>query len=318
MTTSKQNKGLILVTGCSTGIGRATALRLAHEGYRVFAGVRRQADGRGLEEEVLSTDASGTLAPILLDVTRDADVEAAVARVREVSAGEGLVALVNNAGRNLVAPFEHTDPADAAHLMAVNLMGPLALARALLPDLARAASRRRTAKIVNVGSVGSHFGLPWEAWYHASKFALLGIGEGLRAELYAQNVRVTTICPGGIRTPFIGATGAQAQAAIAALPPERRETYAAGLAAFARTAGAVDRLGSPPERVATAILRVVERRDPPARVLVGPDAHLLHGLKRWLPEAVHGALVRALLAPRARPADVAGGVPNDARPLTPP
>lgn len=143
-------------------------------------------------------------------------------------------------------------------------------------------------------------------------YPTLGFAAALfTAELYAPNMRVAIIFPGGIRTPFIGATGTPTEAAIAPLPFERRVVCADGLAAFAR-GRCRDRLGSPLERVATAILRVIERRNPAARVLVGPDAHLLHVLKRWLPEAIHSALVHALFAPRVRAtrAGATGGALN--------
>ncbi|MBD0275734.1 MAG: SDR family NAD(P)-dependent oxidoreductase, partial [Acetobacteraceae bacterium] len=179
----------------------------------------------------------------------------------------------------------------------VNLLGPHRVARAFLPLLRNHAASGRTAKLVNVGSVGSLIGVPWEAFYHASKFGLLGWSESIAVELRAQGIRVSVVMPGGIRTPFIEKTTAATRAARDALPGAAPEGYRRGLGRMAEMAGRADRFGSPPDKVAARIARLVAMREPPARVLVGPDARLLAALRRWLPGRGFERLMAATFAP---------------------
>lgn len=283
----------ILLTGASTGIGRATALHLVACGYTVFAGVRRAEDGEALVRACAPGQAS-RLRPIQLDVTREADLQAAMAALAEHAPG-GLFALVNNAGFNLNGAFEYTADADARALMDTNVFGLAALSRAALPLLRRyaAANAGDTAKLVNLGSIGSHVGVPWEAWYHASKFAVLGLGEAMRHELWRERVRVVTVCPGGIKTDFMPKTERSLADAQARLSPDAPEGYRRGLAKLGEAVGLATRFGSEPEAVARRIARVLAQRNPRSQVMVGIDARLLLAMKRLLPEAWFHALMRS-------------------------
>lgn len=191
--------GLVIVTGASTGIGRATALALAARGHDVIAGVRKDVDAEAWRDVPRVTAHR-------LDVTREEDLRSTAALVD--ARGGRLRALVNNAGHNYNAPFEHTDEPTARGLVDVNLFGLARLTQTLVPALRRdaAARPRDTAKIVNVSSIGGLFGLPWQSFYHASKFAVIGLTESLRHELWAQRVRATVVLPGGIRTELMPET----------------------------------------------------------------------------------------------------------------
>ncbi len=281
----------VLITGASTGIGRSTALHLAARGYTVFAGIRREADGAAL---VAAADAAASrIVPVLLDVTRDEDIQRALAQVAAHSS-DGLYALINNAGFNLNGAFEYTDAADAGALMNTNFAGLAALSRAALPLLRRYAQRHpgATSKLINIGSIGSYIPIPWEAYYHASKFAVLGLSEAMRYELWPQGIRVVVVCPGGIVTDFIPKTEASLAAADAALPADAPPNYRAGLAKLRAAIGLATRFGSPPEAVARRIGKVLTTSRPRLRYLVGVDARLLLGLRRVLPEAWFHALIR--------------------------
>jgi NAD(P)-dependent dehydrogenase (short-subunit alcohol dehydrogenase family) len=279
----------VLVTGTSSGIGRATALHLDRMGYRVFAGIRRDSDAQGLRAA-----ASTALTPLLLDVTRAEEVEAAMATVTAACGEAGLHALVNNAGQNLNGPYEHLDEAAARSLMEVNFFGLHRLSQACLPLLRQSAAQSgRTAKLIQIGSIGSKIGIPWEAFYHASKFALLGLSESIKTEVHGQGIRVSVVMPGGIRTPFIARTTAGSEVARAALSGPAAARYAAGMRRFDAVAGQVDRMGQPPEAVARRIAKLMAARNPPFRVLIGPDARIMDGLRRFLPERSFHALLRA-------------------------
>ncbi len=282
----ESNGKAILIAGASTGIGRATALRLDSLGYEVFAGVRRESDAKSLAHT-----ASGRLRTILLDVTDRSHVTAALSAI-DVS-GVPLHGVVNNAGFNLNAAFEFTDEAKARALMETNLFGLAHVAQACLSRLRETAkSTAQTTKIVNIGSIGSLSSVPWEAWYHASKFAVLGVSESLRHEVYAHGVRVSVICPGGIKTPFIAKSRDGAHAAVAALPPAGRTLYGKGVEALGDITGQVDRLGSAPEKVAAQIERVLAQRNPPFRVIVGADAVLMNLSRTLLPTPWFHAILR--------------------------
>jgi NAD(P)-dependent dehydrogenase (short-subunit alcohol dehydrogenase family) len=289
MANTKRNERAVLITGTSSGIGRHTALLLDARGYRVFAGVRRAADAQSL-----ASAASSRLTPLILDVTRPDEISAALATINQEMGPRGLSALINNAGFNYNTAFGCTDEAKARALMETNLFGVSALSQAALPLLRRSVAHSgNTAKLVNLGSIGSLIGIPWEAYYHAAKFAVIGLSESIRNEVFAQGVRVSVICPGGIKTPFIAKTGDSIATARAGFSPEAEQLYGKGLSTLAGLTGRVDRLGSPPEAVARAIAGVLARRNPPFRVLVGTDARLLYSLRTVLPASWFHALLRS-------------------------
>lgn len=283
----------VLITGASTGIGRSTALQLAEQGYTVFAGVRRDADGAALVAAAPAASAA-RIVPVLLDVTRDDHIRDALARV-EAQAPDGLYALINNAGFNLNGAFEYTGEADARALMDTNVVGLAAMSRAALPLLRRYVARHpgATAKLVNIGSIGSFVGIPWEAYYHASKFAVLGLSEAMRHELWPQGIRVVAVCPGGIVTDFLPKTQAGLNAGIAALPADAPANYRTGMQKLLTMAGKASSMGSPPEAVAKRIGKVLATARPRMRYMVGVDARITLVLQRWLPEAWFHAVIRS-------------------------
>lgn len=280
--------GLVLVTGASSGIGYAIANDLARRGYLVLAGVRSEADASRIKKS-----APESLTPLLLDVTKARDIDNAVSIVAEIAGDTGLQALVNNAGINCTGPFEHTSDERSRHLMDVNFFGAARLSREMIPFLRKFARiENSTSKIVNVGSIGSLIGVPWEAYYHASKFAILGLSESLRLELHAQDIRVSTVMPGGIKTPFIGKSVAGFEKAATALDAEASELYAEGLRRMAKTAHLVDRLGSTPYKVALKVAAILRQRNPALRHLVGADARMMRFMSASLPQKWFQALLR--------------------------
>ncbi|MDX2233854.1 MAG: SDR family NAD(P)-dependent oxidoreductase [Hyphomonadaceae bacterium] len=283
---TENGKGSILITGASSGIGRAAALAFDRAGYRVFAGVRRETDGQALRQI-----ASARLHPLMLDVHVTEHIVAAKALLdREGS----LFALINNAGHNYVAPFEATDRGKARALMETNLFGLAALTQTMIPLLRANASRKRATHIVNVSSIGGLIGIPWEPWYHTSKFAVIGLSESLRHELRRQHIVVSVVCPGGIKTPFIAKSGAEADSATHALEDEHRALYGPGMRRLSSLTRAVARAGSDPDSVARVIKRVLTTNRPRFLNVVGGDAATMLSLKRWLPAHVFHALIRGV------------------------
>jgi NAD(P)-dependent dehydrogenase (short-subunit alcohol dehydrogenase family) len=268
--------GTVLITGASRGIGRATALRLAARGYDVLAGVRDEAAGAALRDE-----AGGSLTPILLDVTDDAAIAAAAATVGD----RPLAGLVNNAGIAVPGPLEYLPSEELRRQFEVNVVGQLAVTRALMPAI-----RRGGGRIVNVGSIGGRIAGPFTGAYSASKFALRALTDSLRIELAPWGIPVVLIEPTSIATPIWASGIAAGDALRRRLPPEGEERY--GRALEARRAGAErsDRHGAPPETVAEVIEHALTAPKPRRRYLVGPHARAA-ALLASLPDRLRDRLV---------------------------
>ena len=282
------HNSIVLLTGASTGIGRATALHLDGLGYTVFAGVRREQDGIELQKQ-----ASERLKPIILDITKPDDITNACALVSQACGSAGLAALVNNAGYNYNAAFEFTDEVKARQMMEVNFFGLYKMSQTFLPLLRQYVENSgKPAKLINIGSIGSILGFPWESFYHASKFAVLGLTESLSYELRSQGVSVVAVLPCGIKTEFMPKTSDGIDAAIAAMTPEGKQLYSKGLTKMKSMISQAVRFGSEPEKVARRIARVIEVANPNMQYFVGADARFFFGLARALPISWRHGLLR--------------------------
>ena len=276
-----------LVTGASTGIGRATALELARCGFAVLAGVRKPEDG-----EALQTSATGELEPVIIDVTDAASIEAAAAKVSEQADG-GLAGLVNNAGIAYTGPLEFVALDDLRHQLEVNLIGQLAVTQAMLPEL-RAASGR----IVNVTSIGGLVATPFFGPYVASKFALEAVSDCLRIELRPWGIETIAIEPGSAATEIWDSGQAIADETRARMGAEAERLYGAALDQTQRISAATGARGIPPEEVARVIQKALTVRRPRARYTVGRDAIGMKFASRLLPDRLWDRIVaRSLKLP---------------------
>ena len=264
---------LALVTGASTGIGRACAVHLAGLGFHVLAGVRDPADApHGLE-------------PLRLDVTSESDVAAAAERV-----GAELSVLVNNAGIAISGPVEVVPLDEWRRIVEINLLGQVAVTRALLPAILRARGR-----VVNMSSIGGRVANPLFGPYSATKFALEAISDALRREVAAHGVRVISIEPGGIATPIWDKGLDDGRRIMAGMSEEAGRRYAELIPAVTRVAERLAREGLPPEAVAEVVGKAVTARRPRARYVVGRDAKVQAIAARLLPDAAMDALIRRAL-----------------------
>lgn len=257
----------VLVTGCSTGIGRATARRLARAGHLVYATARR-------EDAVADLRADGcrTLA---LDVTDEDSMSAAVEHV--VAAHGAVGALVNNAGYSQSGPVETLAMADLRRQFETNVFGLVRMCQLVLPGM----RDRGRGRIVNMSSMGANFTFPGAAAYHASKYAVEAFSDALRFEVRDFGVDVVVVQPGLIRTEF----AATATAAPPADPDGPYGAFTAAVADATRGAyarGPLARLGGGPDRVARAVEKALGPRRPRPRVLVTPSARVLVTQRRLL------------------------------------
>jgi NAD(P)-dependent dehydrogenase (short-subunit alcohol dehydrogenase family) len=274
-----RQRGAVLVTGASSGMGKAFALRLAEGGFTVFAGVRKERDARQLEE------GGSALRPILLDVTSEQMIAGALAAIREAVGAAGLAGLVNNAGVAVTGPMELVPLAELRRQLEINVLGQVAVTQACLPLL-----RTARGRIVNVGSVGARFALPFGGPLNSSKAALESISDSMRMELRPWGIRVVLVSPGSIRTPAERKLAAESEAALSAYSPEGRARYAEAYRSFVRSLLALEAHGVGPEVVAETVYRALTAPRPRRRYPVGPKSRLLPFLFATLPGSVADAL----------------------------
>ena len=264
----------IVVTGASSGIGHATALRLARNGWRVFAAVRKQSD-----TQANSAPAEVKLETIRLDITDPESITAAAAEVGERLAGNGLDALFNNAGIGSISPVEYTSIEKLHEIFEINLFGQIATIQAFLPLI-----RTARGRIINSGSVGDHVTPPFGGLLASSKAAFASMTAALRLELRSQGIEVCLLEPGSINTPAVEKTLGDVDRIISGLPPEGAALYGEPMRRMAHAFARSEHGGSPPEAVAEVVERALTDRNPRTRYPAGKDSFKLALLARLLPE----------------------------------
>ena len=272
----KTSTGAVLVTGASSGMGKACALLLDQVGYTVFAGVRKERDASMLKQA-----ASPRLTPVLLDVTDERTIAEAFQLIRETVGAAGLVGLVNNAGVGVTAPIELLPLEELRRQFDINVIGQVAVIQAFLP-LIRAARGR----IITVGSVGGKITIPFGGPLCSSKYALESINDALRMELRPWGIHVVLVAPSSVRTPAMDKLVANSEAMVKTFSPEGRARYAASYRAFVQALLKQEEEGVGPEVMAETVYRALTARRPKMRYPVGPQSRLLPLVGTWLPESV--------------------------------
>lgn len=258
----------ILLTGASSGIGKATAQRLLAEGYRVYVAARRVEKMQDLAQQ-------GAIL-LAMDVTDEAQVVAAIERITNEQGGVDV--LINNAGFGMYGAMEDTSINEARYQFEVNLFGLARLTQLVLPSM----RQRRAGTIINISSMGGRIYTPLGTWYHATKHALEGWSDCLRVELAPFGIKVVIIEPGLIKTefdavmiePMLKRSGTSAYAQMA-----RKVAKTSRLAYSARIA-------SPPSLIAATISKVLKTRRPQTRYVVGALARPMLFLRRLLGDRI--------------------------------
>jgi NAD(P)-dependent dehydrogenase (short-subunit alcohol dehydrogenase family) len=267
----------VLITGASTGIGRATALWLDAAGWQVFAGVRKEEDATALSEA-----GSERLTPLILDITDAGQIAAAAARVEAESEG-GLDGLVNNAGVAIPGPLETLAIADFRRQIEVNMTGHVAVTQALLPAI-----RAARGRIVFISSIGGRVALPLTGAYHAAKFGIEAVGDVFRQELRPWGISVSIVEPGSIDTP-IWERGELTADEIATT--ERETLYGKAVEGYRKAIRETAERGIPPEQAAKAIEHALTSGRPRARYLVGLEAKVGARAKLLIPTRIFDRIV---------------------------
>jgi NAD(P)-dependent dehydrogenase (short-subunit alcohol dehydrogenase family) len=269
---------VVLITGCSTGIGRATAERLARRGWRVYA------TARDVEKIASLADVGCEL--LALDVTDEASMRAAVGEVERREGAVGV--LVNNAGYSQSGAVEEVPMEKVCRQFETNVFGLVRMCQLVLPGM----RGQGWGRIVNISSMGGRLTFPGGGYYHATKYAVEALSDALRFEVAGFGVRVAVVEPGLIRTRFADvATGSMDGTNTADGPYAR---FNAGVTKAVRDnyeRGPFLRLGGGPETVAATIERAITADRPRTRYAVTPSAHLFIGLRRLLPDRAWDALV---------------------------
>jgi NAD(P)-dependent dehydrogenase (short-subunit alcohol dehydrogenase family) len=262
----------VLITGTSSGIGEATALRLDRAGMRVFAGVRELADG-----QALAAKASDRLVPVQCDITDESSVAAAAQQVRDAVGGDGLWGLVNNAGTGYPGPMELISIEDLRAQLEVNLVGHVRVTQALLPQL-----RAARGRLVFVGSIGGRIAFPFAGPYHMTKFAMEALADVWRQELHPDSIEVSLIEPGVMSTAIWGKAGGRVDSLLSSSDPAV-DRYRERLRAFRSNLESGDDHGSSPDDVAKSIEKAVTSSRPASRYPVGLSARVVSQVAPVLP-----------------------------------
>jgi NAD(P)-dependent dehydrogenase (short-subunit alcohol dehydrogenase family) len=272
----------VLLTGASTGIGRATALRLDGAGWRVFAGVRRQEDAESLVEA-----GSANLSPLYLDVTDGEQIAAAAALI--ASQTSGLDGVVNNAGVAVPSPLETIPIEDFRRQVEINLTGQVAVTQAVLDSI-----RRGGGRVVFISSIGGRIAFPLTGAYHAAKFGIEAVGDVFRQELHPWGIRVSIVEPGSIDTP-IWDRGERTADEVGARSPQREALYGRAIESYRKVVKQTAERGIPPEKVARVIEHALTADRPRSRYLVGIDAKVQARIRPFIPTPVFDRIVARMM-----------------------
>lgn len=289
----------VLITGASTGIGRACAMELARRGFDVFAGVRRQEDGSAVEADAGKlADPHGRVTAVRVDVTDACSITSAMSAIAQATGDDGLCGVVNNAGISVMGPIEFVPLDDWRRQFEINFFGAIAVAQAALPLLRKHVARygKWTARLVNMSSIAGRIAQPIIGPYTASKHAMESLSDSLRLELRPQGIHVCSINPGAIDTPIWH----KAQATVVTMTPDHpsRALYGElidGVAAAAERAhaGAI-----PPSAVAHSVAACMTCAKPKTRYFVGKDAKSGALARRLIPDRMFDSILERYFAVR--------------------
>ena len=287
----RSTKKIVVVTGTSSGIGRATVFTLAQAGYYVLAGVRKEEDSKSIKEESKIRNLDGAVEPLILDITNNLHIQNLVQILEtKTRKGDQIVALVNNAGY-LEAGAVETMPLKIWRAQYdVLLFGQVAIIQAMLPFL-----RLSSGKVLNITSIGGIVPGPMLAAYQSAKAAFEAFSDSLRMEVQSQGISVIAVAPGAISTVLLQESEKKFSASLEQLSPEMRSLYGKDLQAYEKIAVTANRLSTSAETASKVILKVVNSKHPKTRYLIGYDAFFLATLKRNLPDKIMDRVLKRLL-----------------------
>lgn len=270
---------LVVVTGASSGIGLATAQRLAADGFHVLAGVRRPEDANRIK--------SDSIEPVIVDITKTDTLAALAERIASDPQSRPLRAVVNNAGIAVNAPVEMAPLDEWRRQFEVGVIGQIAVIQALTPALLKSSGR-----IINIGSVGGRISMQGFGPYSAAKFAMEAVNDSLRREMEPFGLKVIIITPGAVSTGMSAHGIATATRLAALMTPEQHKRHDKLFEAVVAQAQDWEKNGIRPAEVAAVVSRAIHDARPRTRYTAGRDAALLTRLVRLLPERMLDGILR--------------------------
>jgi NAD(P)-dependent dehydrogenase (short-subunit alcohol dehydrogenase family) len=289
----------VLVTGATSGIGQATTQALANRGYTVFATYRDPRDRAALAD-------LPDVHPIQLDLNDLGQISPALQQIDAAVGGDGLFAVINNAGIGYTAPFEFADAGRVRQIIDVNLMAPYLVAQASVPLLRRYNesnshanndAKRDKARVINVASWASVMASPFIGFYNATKAGLTGLTESMYYDLGLLGIHAVLANPGVTKTPLHAKTTGAALESLAAIPAGERERYRPYLEHFATMGDRSDsvKMLLTPEQAAAKLAAIVEARKPRYKYNLSPDAKFIgHVVTRLLPFRARATMTRRM------------------------
>jgi NAD(P)-dependent dehydrogenase (short-subunit alcohol dehydrogenase family) len=271
----------VLITGCSTGIGRATALRLAAAGHPVFATARRT--------ESIADLASAGCTLLACDVTDEVSMRAAVESVEKTAGAVG--ALVNNAGYGSEGPIEEVPMEEVRRQFETNVFGLARMCQLVLPGM----RRQGFGRIVNISSMGGRMTLPGGGFYHATKYAVEALSDALRFEVRGFGVDVVVVEPGAIKTEFGNTAIDKIDAFAPAGSPYAKFRDVLKEQIRGLNEGPMAMMAGEPDDIAKVIEKAITAKRPRTRYLVTAGAHLFVGMRRILSDRAFDAVMRTML-----------------------
>ncbi|MBE7680248.1 SDR family NAD(P)-dependent oxidoreductase [Paenibacillus sp. P13VS] len=275
-----KTQDMVVVTGTSSGIGRATAEQLAAEGFHVLAGVRRQEDADKIKQN--------NIEPVILDITAIDTLRALAERVEQDPLGRPLRAVVNNAGIAVNAPLEMVPLDEFRRQIEVSVIGQVAVIQALTPALLKSGGR-----VVNIGSVGGKISMPGFGIYSAAKYAMEAINDSLRREMSSFGLKVIMITPGGVSTSLSEKGVTTADRLSKLMTPDQHRRHDRLFDAVKAQAELWATSGIPPKKVAEVVSRAIHASNPRTRYTAGRDSALLTRLVRILPDKLLDRMLRS-------------------------
>lgn len=276
---------VVLVTGASSGIGRATALHLYGLGFTVYAGVRKNEDAESLRADAFA------IRPVIIDVTDTSTITSAADEIRKSTGHCGMYGLVNNAGICVVGPVETLSIDDIRRQLDVNVVGQIAVTQAFLPLL-----RQTGGRVVIMGSIFGLLSCPYVGAYAASKHALEAIADALRVELAPWRIHVTIIEPGRMATSIWDKSiDSMQEPRGTRTNVEVQELYATSTAAALTKSLELARTSASPDRVARAVARALTASVPRTRYRVGRDVRFWVPARRILPDRLCDWVIKQML-----------------------
>lgn len=271
-------KKYVLITGASSGIGKATAEMLAKSGFIVFAGVRKEHDAAQLEQE--------NIIPVYIDINSDEQVNSVYTQIEQIVQENGLYGLVNNAGIAIAGPMEFLPLEKLRLQLETNVIGQVRAIQTFLPLI-----RKNKGRIINISSIAGFSAFPFKGAYCASKHAIEAVSDCLRRELSIWNIPVSIIAPGIIKTSIWERSLGLFLETLCEMNPNAQKYYGNYCdPLIEKMKKKVEKLAISPEEVAKMIYKALNDKKPRSRYLVGKDAKILNLIK-FLPDRVKDKLL---------------------------